>query len=61
MKVVGLRVALTMMEAMGLVSDSKGGGKGIDGVTGRVTSCEGAINHDASFPGVRHVTGEENQ
>ena len=38
-KVVGLRVALTMMEAMGHVNDSKGGGRGIDGVTSRPPLC----------------------
>ena len=57
MKVVGLRVALPMTEAMRHVNDGKGGGRGIDG---RVASREGAINHIVSFPGVKHITGEEN-
>jgi len=59
-KVVGRRVALPMMETMGHVNDSKGGGRGIDGIKGRVARREGAINHIVPFPGVRHITGEEN-
>ena len=34
-----------MMETMGHVNDSKGGGRGIDGSNGRVASREGAVNH----------------
>jgi hypothetical protein len=45
---------------IGHVNDSKGGGKGIASINGRIASHEGAIKHIVSFPGVRHVTGEEN-
>jgi hypothetical protein len=49
-----------MVEEMGHLNHSKGGGRGIDGVIGRVTSREGATNHIVSFPEVKHVIGKKN-